>query len=162
MIARAPDLDDALFSSVLNRPLDGLLPKLIVVESQTDDVLKAADVVVTASGTATVQTALHERPMVIVYRLSSATYRLVKAFADVESVGMVNLIAGKKIVPELLQENFTPRAVSAAVVKFFIDGQYAESPRRALAQVRSKIGAPGASRRAAEAIFSVGQSATIR
>ena len=162
VVARAPHLDDELFSCLSDRPSDGLLPGPIVVESQTDDALTAADVVVTASGTATVQTALHERPMVIVYRLSPVTYRLVKTFAHVESAGMVNLIAGEKIVPELLQEALTPQAVADAVVRFLTDSQHAETTRTALAGVRSRLGPPGASRRAAEAILCVGRGPRSR
>jgi len=99
---------------------------------------------------------LHERPMVIVYRLSPVTYRLVKTFAHVESAGMVNLIAGEKIVPELLQDAMTPEAVADAVVRFLSDPEHAERTRAALAGVRSRLGASGASRRAAQAILSVG------
>jgi len=70
----------------------------------------AADVVVTASGTATVQTALHGRPMVIVYRLTGVTYAIGRAFVRVKTYGMVNLIAGRPVAPELIQDAFTPAA----------------------------------------------------
>ena len=66
--------------------------------------------VITASGTATVQAALHERPMVVVYRLSPLTYRLGKPFVNVDMYAMPNLVAGRRIVPELIQDDFTPRA----------------------------------------------------
>ena len=155
VVARAPYLDDELFAPASPERTDGKTPSPIIVESQTDDALAVADVVVTASGTATVQTALHQRPMVIVYRLSPVTYRLVKTFAHVDSAGMVNLIAGKKIVPELLQDALTPRAVANEVVSFLSDPAHAEKTRAALARVRSRLGASGASRRAAEAILSV-------
>ena len=61
--------------------------------------LAASDVVITASGTATVQAALHERPMVVVYRLSPLTYRLGKPFLNVDTYAMPNLVAGRRIVP---------------------------------------------------------------
>ena len=67
-----------------------------------------ADVVITASGTATVQTALHEKPMVIVYRVSPLSYRLGRRFVKVDTFGMANLIAGRKVAPELMQDGFTP------------------------------------------------------
>ena len=104
VVARAPHLDDELFA-----PLTSAGLRLSVVEGRTDDVLNAADTVVTASGTATVQTALHERPMVIVYRLSPLTYRLGRRFVRVNTFGMANLVAGKTVVPELIQDDFTPR-----------------------------------------------------
>ncbi len=151
VVARAPDLDNSLFA-----PLASVVgPPLVVVEGRTDDVLAASDVVLTASGTATVQTAIHQRPMVIVYRLSTFTYRMVKAFSHVDDVGMVNLIAGERVVPELIQDAFTPEAVANEAVSFLTDAARAARTRAALGQVRAKLGAAGASRRAAERVLSV-------
>ena len=83
------------------------------MEGDTDTVLASADVALTASGTATVQAALHDTPMVIVYRVSPLTYRAGPALLNVDTFGMVNLIAGSRIVPELIQDAFTPEAVAA-------------------------------------------------
>ena len=91
--------------------------------------------------------------MVIVYRLSPLTYRLVRAFAHVDTAGMVNLIAGHTVVPELIQDAFTPQAVADEVVSFIRDPGRADRTRRALEDVRAKLGTPGASRRAAEVIL---------
>ena len=155
LVARAPHLEDHLFA-----PLAGLsdgVPSLAVVETQTDNVLASSDVVVTAAGTATVQTAIHERPMVIVYRLSPLTYRLVRTFTHVDAAGMVNLIAGEMVVPELIQDAFTPTAVADEVVSFLGDPARANRVRRALGRVRAQLGTSGASRRAAEAVLGVGR-----
>ena len=151
IVARAPHLEDRAFAPLADLTNGGR--PVAIVEAQTDDVLAASDVVVTASGTATVQTAIHGRPMVIVYRLSPLTYRLVRAFAHVDTAGMVNLIAGHTVVPELIQDAFTPQAVADEVVSFFRDPGRADRTRRALEDVRAKLGAPGASRRAAEVIL---------
>jgi lipid-A-disaccharide synthase len=148
VVARAPHLDEALFA-----PLAGAGPRLAVVEGRADDVLNAADVVVTASGTATVQTALHERPMVIVYRLSPLTYRLGRPFVRVDTFGMANLVAGRRVVPELIQDSFTPERVAEETVRFLMDPAAATRARAALREVREKLGAPGASRRAAQAVL---------
>ena len=78
-----------------------------VVRGRTDDVLAYADVAIVASGTATVQAALHERPMVVVYRLSPMTYLLGKPFVKVDTYAMANLVAGERVVPELIQDDFT-------------------------------------------------------
>ncbi len=147
MVARAPHLDDALFARV-----DG---GVRVVEGQTDAVLAAADVALTASGTATVQAALHDTPMVVVYRLSPLTFRIVRRLVQVRSIGMVNLIAGEPIVPELIQDAFTPDAVAREAVSMLTDATRAARIRAGLAQVRARLGGPGASRRAAEAILRV-------
>jgi lipid-A-disaccharide synthase len=145
--ARAPHLPDRLFESI-----DSMSP-MIVVEGDTNTVLASADVALTASGTATVQTALHDVPMVIVYRVSPITYRLGKRLVTVATVGMVNLIAGETIVPELIQDAFTPDAVAREAVSMLTDRARAARIREGLARVRARLGGPGASRRAAEAIL---------
>jgi lipid-A-disaccharide synthase len=150
VVARAPHLEDALFA-----PFDESGPPLAVIEGRTDDVLNASDVVVTASGTATVQTALHERPMVIVYRLSPITYRLGRPFVRVNTFGMANLVAGRTVVPELIQDAFTAERVADETVRFLTDTRAAAETRAALREVRQKLGEPGASARAAAAILAV-------
>jgi lipid-A-disaccharide synthase len=154
LVARAPGLADALFAP-LAAPSFAPAPPLAVIENRADDVLAAADVAVTASGTATVQAALHDCPMVIVYRLSPLTYRLGKPFVRVDTYGMVNLIAGRRVAPELIQDAFTPEAVADEVVALLAEPARAAMARAALAEVRAKLGGPGASRRAAEAVLRV-------
>jgi len=154
VVARAPDLTDTLFEPV--RALSGERPTTTcIVEAQTDALLASADVVLTASGTATVQTAIHERPMVVVYRLSPLTYQIIRRFLYIDTFGMVNLVAGQKIVPEYAQTDFTPEAVAAAAVRFLTDAVYAERTREALRNVRQRLGGPGASRRAARQVLEV-------
>ncbi len=152
VVARAPHLDDDLLAPMRSLAAGGAAA---IVEGRTDDVLAASDVVVTASGTATVQTAIHRRPMVIVYRLSALTYRVVRAFSHVRNAGMVNLIAGEQVVPELLQNALTPPAVAAEVVRFLTDAGLAARTRAALGRVRGKLGAAGASRRTAEHVLAI-------
>jgi lipid-A-disaccharide synthase len=155
VIARAPHLDNALFSAV-SAPDASV--RFIVVEERTDDVLGAADVALTASGTATVQAAMHDTPMVIVYRVSPVTYALGRRLVTVDTIGMVNLIAGERIVPEFVQEAFTPDAVAGEAIAMLTDRQRAATIRAGLARVRARLGGPGASRRAAESILQVARS----
>jgi lipid-A-disaccharide synthase len=151
VVARAPNLPDDLFA-----PLRGVRGSRIAeVAGRTDDVLSAADAVITASGTATVQTAIHERPMVIVYRLSPLTYGIGKRFVKVDTYGMANLVAGRRIVPELIQDAFTPGAVAAETARYFEEPEHAARTRAALADVRARLGERGASRRAAEQVLAV-------
>jgi lipid-A-disaccharide synthase len=149
VIARAPHLNDDLFAAAQ------ALPAAAVVEGDADSVLASADVALTASGTATVQAALHGTPMVIVYRVSSLTYQVGRRLVSVDSIGMVNLIAGEKIVPELIQDAFTPEAVAAEAVSMLTDADRTARIRDGLARVRATLGSRGASRRAAEAILKV-------
>jgi len=148
-IARAPSLDDHLFDAVRA----ARFAPMALVDGDTDGVLAAADVALTASGTATVQTALHDTPMVVVYKLSPLTYRLGRPLVRLDTFGMVNLIAGEKIVPELIQDACTPGAVADEAVSMLTDPARAARIRTGLARVRERLGAPGASRRAAEAIL---------
>jgi lipid-A-disaccharide synthase len=155
VIARAPNLDDDLYAPARD------LPASAIVEGDTDTVLASADVALTASGTATVQTALHDTPMVIVYRVSAVTYQLGRRLVSVDAIGMVNLIAGEKIAPELIQDEFTPEAVAREAVSILTDRVRAARIRAGLARVREKLGGPGASRRAAAAIFEVAQARKV-
>ena len=149
--ARARSAAEHLFDVVR----EAGLPPITLVEGDTDGVLASADVALTASGTATVQAALHDTPLVIVYRLSPLTYRVGRPLLTVDTFGMVNLIAGEKIVPELIQATFTPEAVADEAVSMLTDRARAAHIRDGLARVRERLGAPGASRRAAEAILRV-------
>ena len=151
--ARAPALDDRLF---VNMKWNGVRP--VEVLARTDDVLAISDVAITASGTATVQAALHGRPMVVVYRLSPLTYRLGRRFLLVENVAMVNLIAGHRLVPELIQENCTADNIAAETLTLLTNPQRADETRRGLKDVRAKLGGPGASGRAADAVLEVAES----
>ena len=148
VVARAPQLQDSLFDVVRAAG-----PGFTVVEGDTDTVLASADVALMASGTATVQSALHDTPMVIVYRMSALSYRLARRLVKLDTIGMVNLIAGEKIVPELVQDAFTPDAVAREAVAMLTDREQAARVRQGLARVRERLGGPGASRRAAEAIM---------
>jgi lipid-A-disaccharide synthase len=155
VIARAPNLDDGLFDGF---GLPGVT--LRIAEAQTDDVLNASDAVVTASGTATVQTALHGKPMAVVYKLSPATYWLGKRMARVDTYAMVNLIAGQRVVRELIQDDCTPEAIADEAVRLLTEQDYRARMIASLAEVRRRLGGPGASDRAAEAVLDVVHSAT--
>jgi lipid-A-disaccharide synthase len=150
VVARAPHLDDRLFDVVR---ADGAGAPFAIVEGDTDTVLASADVALTASGTATVQAALHDTPMVIVYRMAWLSYQLARRVVTLETIGMVNLIAGETIAPELVQEAFTPEAVAREAISMLTDRDRAATIRAGLANVRTRLGGPGASRRAAEAIL---------
>jgi lipid-A-disaccharide synthase len=150
VVAGAPELPDSVFA-----PLRSVAASVGVVQGETDNVLANADVAITASGTATVQCALHERPMVVVYRLSGLTYQLAKRLVRVEHIAMPNLVAGQRIVPELVQEMFTPERVSEETVRLLQDPRHHASTRAALRDVRQRLGGPGASGRAADAVLAV-------
>ncbi len=151
VVARAPHLDDSLYRALA--VTDDAGARFTIVEGDTDTVLASADVALTASGTATVQAALHDTPMVVVYRMAPLSYLLAKRVVKLDTIGMVNLIAGEQIVPELVQDAFTPEAVAREAISMLTDPARAAKIRAGLATVRTRLGGPGASRRAAEAIL---------
>ena len=150
IVARAPGRHEGEFA-----PLEAAAHGLPIVAGRTDDVLAAADVVVTASGTATAQAALHERPMVVIYKLSPLTYALGKPLVTIDTYAMANLVAGERIVPELIQDACTPEAVAAETVSFLRDHDRWERTRARLAETRAKLGPPGSAARVAAAVLAV-------
>lgn len=150
VVACASDLPDTLFHS-----FRGAADPPVLVRGRTDDVLAAADVAIIASGTATVQAALHQRPMVVVYRLSPLTYYLGRPLVKVDMFAMANLVAGRRIVPELIQNDFTPERVADETVSFLTDRRRYTQTRDALLEVRERLGRSGASGRAADAVLDV-------
>ncbi len=125
---------------------------VIVKEGATRDVLSAARVAVVASGTATVETALTLTPMVVVYRLSALTYTLGKPLLSVSNYAMVNLIAGRVVVPELIQGDFTPSRVTEETLRVLDEGASRTEMLKNLEEVREKLGRGGATRRAADEV----------
>ena len=154
VVARAPHLADRLFEPLAR--LNGAPAR--VVEGMTDDVLAAADVALVASGTVTVQAAIHECPMVVVYRLAPLTYRLGKPFVRVDTYAMANLVAGRRVVPELIQERFTAEAVADEALDILTNDARAKRMKMELRDVRHRLGERGASARAASEVLDVVRS----
>jgi lipid-A-disaccharide synthase len=154
VVARSPLLLDLLFEPLAR--LNGAPAR--VVEGRTDDVLAAADVALVASGTVTVQAAIHECPMVVVYRLAPLTYRLGKPFVHVDTYAMANLVAGRRVVPELIQERFTAEAVADEALDILTNDARAERMKMELREVRQRLGERGASARAASEVLEVVRS----
>ncbi|PYQ55127.1 MAG: lipid-A-disaccharide synthase [Acidobacteria bacterium] len=123
-----------------------------VVLDRTHEALSAATAAVVASGTATVEAALLGTPMVVVYRLSPWTYRLGRRLVRVPYYAMVNLIAGRRVVPELIQAAFTPEGVAAELLPLLDETPSRQAMKAGLAEVREKLGRAGASARAADEI----------
>jgi len=121
-----------------------------VVEGQTYRAITAADLVIVASGTATLETAILGKPMVIVYRVSSLSYWVGRVMVKVGWVGLVNIVAGKKVVPELIQGEARGERIAAEAMKILDDETYRMEMLRRLAEVREKLGTPGAAERVAK------------
>ena len=149
VLAVAPSIDPRRIRAAL-----GDLPVTLIVGA-THEVLGACTAAVVASGTATVEAALLDTPMVVVYRLSALTYHLGRRFVRVPHYAMANLIAGERLVPELIQGGFTPEAVANEALRLLEDAGARARMRQGLAAVRERLGGPGASARAAEELLRV-------
>jgi len=154
----ARDFPDAQFVLPLAETVDPSLAQGIlsghpvpvtVLPGQMYDAVGISDAAIVASGTATLETALLETPMVIAYRISPLTAAVGRRIIRVKHIGLVNLIAGKTLVPELVQENATAQRLAAEVKALLTDRERREMIRNELAAIRSKLGQPGAARRAA-------------
>jgi lipid-A-disaccharide synthase len=126
-----------------------------IVEQDRYDAINAADLVWTASGTATLETALLLKPMIIVYRVSWVTYCLARLLVSVQHIGMVNIIAGEKIAPELVQSDLRPEKVVQESLTILDSRQIREAIVQKLARVKEKLGAPGAASRVADLAVSM-------
>ncbi len=121
-----------------------------IVSGDTYGVVRACDLVIAASGTATLETAILGSPMIVVYRVSKLTYRLGRRLIKVKYVSLPNIIAGRKIVPELLQYDATAKKIAAEASLFLTDPMKLKEQRKALAEIRRELGEPGVAARVAE------------
>jgi len=140
-------------STVASRDIDAALKdagiSVAVVEQDRYDAVNAADLVWTASGTATLETALLLKPMVIVYRLSWLTYGLARLLVRVSHIGMVNLIAGERVVPELIQSDLKPERIVEESRTLLDNQQIRARITEKLAALKARLGSPGAADRVA-------------
>jgi len=121
-----------------------------IIEHDTYDALALSDIVIVASGTATLETALLGKPMVIVYKVSGVSYYIGKKIIKVEHIGLANIIAGKTIVPELIQDEANPERIAMEVINILNDKIRMDTMKEALYKIREALGQPGAAGRAAK------------
>ena len=145
VLPRADTVDPGLVQRILSRQRAAVR----VLDGQMYDAVGLADAAMVASGTATLETALLETPMVIAYRISPLTAAVGKRFIRVEHIGLVNLIAGKRLAPELVQEDASASRLAAEIKALLSDRERRDAIRSELAAIRHKLGEPGAARRAA-------------
>jgi lipid-A-disaccharide synthase len=151
VIAVAPGAD----LSQINRLVSASGVCASVVQGETYNALAAADAALVCSGTATIEAALLDVPMAVVYRVTALTATLAKPLVRTKFFSMVNLIAGRRIVAELIQDDFTPQSAARELQRLLDSSDARAELRRGLAEVREKLGPPGAVERAADAIVTL-------
>lgn len=151
---------DSLASGELT-PFLELGPKNVkLVAGRTHDLQNAADVILTASGTATLETALMLTPMVVIYRLKLLSYQIFRRMVKIEHVAMANLIAGEEVVPELLQNDAHPDNIVTELNRILDSPEDRRRMVEGLTLIRKKLGGPGASLRAARLLLETINSRT--
>ncbi len=126
-----------------------------IVAGRADEAVGASDAALVKSGTATLETALMMRPMVVVYRLSWLSYLLAKLLVRAAHFALVNILAGRRVVPELLQREANPERMAGEIERLLGDPEARRAQLAGLAEVRASLGEPGASRRVAEELVEV-------
>lgn len=116
-----------------------------VVEGKGYDVIQVCDAIITVSGTVTLEIALLEVPMVIIYRVSPLTYQVGKRLIRVDHIGICNIVAGERVVRELIQDDAQPAWIAEEISAILSDDVYARDMRAKLAGVREKLGSGGGS-----------------
>jgi len=126
-----------------------------VVEGETYRVMAAADCLLVASGTATLEAACFGTPMVVCYKTSRLTYCLAWIHLRVPWISLANIVAGREVVPELIQGRLTVERLTAHALSILDDRSTAKAQRDGLALVRERLGSPGACERAAKVVLKV-------
>jgi len=145
-VALAPTLPRGLVEPIVA----GRGVSLPLIEGDTYNLIAASDLVLVASGTATLEVALLERPMVIMYRSSPITFFIAERLVGVPWLGMPNLIAGREIVPELLQRDVRAERIALEAGAILASAERAQAIRRDLVALRAALGSGGAAERAAD------------
>ncbi len=148
VVAQADSLSDSLLERLLSQS-----SSVKLIKGKPSEVIAASDLVLVASGTATLQAALIGTPMVIVYRTSPLTYQIGKRLVTIPYLGLVNILAEKELVPEILHERATAQTIAQEALAILGDSTRQRVMKENFQTLRDSLGRPGASRRAAEMIL---------
>ncbi|MDD5130323.1 MAG: lipid-A-disaccharide synthase [Candidatus Omnitrophica bacterium] len=149
IIAKAPNLDTRIYLAECKKfALD-----LKIINGRTHDCLNIAQASMVCSGTATLEAAIIQKPFVIVYKTNLFNYLLYRPQIKVPYIGMANIVAGKKVVPEFIQFGARPEAIAGSIVELLQNPLSASQMSKELKIIKDTLGAPGAAERAAKLIL---------
>jgi len=154
VLPRAASLSVTAVNDVVAEHLGPAL-SLKIVGGEACNVMRACDATICASGTATLENAMIGTPSVLVYRISAINYAIMSRLIRIRDIGLVNIVAGKRIVPELVQDDATPINIANAIDELLSVPEKATKMRTDLAEVKNRMGSGGASRRVAELIIAL-------
>jgi len=133
---------------------------ITLIDGQICPVLRSADAAVTASGTATLETALMGTPMAIMYRVNELTYKIMSRMIQIDDIGLVNIVATRRVVQEFVQDDATPEAIAEEMNKILTDEPYRAQMKKDLLMVQETMGDGGASGKVATLIQQMLPSST--
>jgi lipid-A-disaccharide synthase len=148
----APTLEEGLIRKMIDPYLKQGLP-IQLVKEDSRQALAACHHAIVASGTVTLEAAILGVPILIVYKVSPLNYWIARHLIRVPYIGLVNWVAGRKIIPELIQDQAQPEAIAEASRRFLTDPDYTRRIREELVLVRDSLGGPGASARVAKIVL---------
>jgi len=151
VIPLAPGLPKTILSSRMKN----ISVPVKVVEGFTYDVMNLSDLLITASGTATLEGAILGKPMIIIYKVSFPSYWIGRALIRVDHIGLVNLVAEKEIAPELIQKDVHPQRIADEALRILRDPILSRKMSESMGEVCQKLGKPGAAQRAARIVTSL-------
>jgi len=149
VIAKSPQVDWDIY----NRETHNLKIPVEIIEGQTYDCLEAADFCLVCSGTATLETAILGKPFVIIYKMNLLNYLLYRPQVKIPYIGMVNIVAKRKIIPEFIQYQARPKKIAEEVIKILQNPSRIWQVKKDLAAVKALLGEKGASLRAARIVL---------
>jgi len=147
IVGLAPTLSDEIYHPFLKHET------IHTVRNRTYEIMAYSHVVIVASGTATLETAILNTPMIILYKMSALSYLIGRLLVKIKHVGLVNIIAGKSVVPELLQRNVTAGKIAREVLDLFSNQDRREQMKQNLKEVSHRLGEQGATKRTAEIVI---------
>jgi len=130
-------------------------PGVALIRGATYDAVAAADMAVVASGTATLETALLGTPLIVIYKVSALSYLIGRMLISVDHIGLVNIVAGKTVAPELIQHEANPARIAAECMEILKDAERCKVIREELSRLREKLGRPGAAQRTADMALAI-------
>jgi lipid-A-disaccharide synthase len=149
IIAKAPNLDTRIYQDECKK----YNLNLEIIDGKTYDCLEIADFCLVCSGTATLETAIIQKPFVIIYKMNLLNYLLYRPQVKIPYIGIINIVAGRKIIPEYIQFNAQPKMIARAVLEFLQNPAQSKQMLEDLASVKLNLGIPGAAERAAKLIL---------
>jgi lipid-A-disaccharide synthase len=143
---------DSIDPEIIKQKLKGNPLNIRLVIGKTYDVMNCCDFLIIASGSATLEAGILGCPMVIIYKLNPVTYFLAKILIDTEMIGLVNIVSGEKVVPELIQGQATPENIKQEAMELLKNPERLEAMRSRLLTIRESLGKPGVMNRVAKSI----------